>query len=153
MARTKEGATTVTISMDNLYKLERAQRESIQKGIYAKDTSGLQTALGGFLTALGFICAKAPTPYGVAIGVVSVANGMLDSDKDILDKLSNSGLNWIRAQYDFMYDHPQYDLIEITYPYLDYLNVDGNGKDIRFATGKGSLNKVHLKNGGGWISA
>jgi len=146
----REGTVKVIISKDNLYKLERAQRESMIKGIYDENENTLETALGGFLTALGFICADAPTPVGVAIGVVAVAVGLNESSKDILNDLSNSGLNWVRSQYDYMYDHPQYDLIEITYPYLEYYNVNGS-KEIRFVTGKGILNRVHVA-GGGWIS-
>jgi hypothetical protein len=152
MPRSREGTVTVTISKDNLYKLERAQRESMVKGIYNENSGSLQTALGGFLTALGFICSKAPTAVGVAIGVVSVANDLVPNEKDILNNLSNSGLNWIREQYDFMYDNPEYDLIEIKYPYLEYLDIGTTGKNIRFVTGKGILTKVHVK-GGGWIIA
>ena len=74
---------------------------------------------------------------------------MVPSEKDILQSMDYRGRDWLREMYDFMYDNPKYDLIEIEYPYLKYIDVNSDGEDITFVTGRGLLKRVHTS--GGWM--
>ncbi|MFD1738726.1 hypothetical protein ACFSCX_19605 [Bacillus salitolerans] len=149
MARTREGTSITIVSMTELYKMERAQREIMRDGIIQPDDNKLENGLSTFASVLGFFVTKVPTPVGVALSAVSLGLSMVPSEKDILESLDYRGRDWLREMYDFMYDNPQYDLIEIEYPFLEYLDVNSDGEDIKFVTGIGLLKRVHTS--GGWI--
>ncbi len=149
MAHTQEGTSTVIVTREKLYDMENAQREILEDGIVNPDSNKLATGLSVFASVLGFFVTKAPTPVGVALSAVSLGLGMTISEKDILNNLSNKGRNFLLEMAYFMKINSEYDLIEIEYPYLKYFDVDDNGEDIKFVTGKGLLKRVHSSSG--WI--
>ncbi|KXG43329.1 hypothetical protein TEPIDINF_000695 [Tepidibacillus infernus] len=132
-----------------MYKIERAQREIMLDGILNPDSNKLESGLSLFASILTFFVVRFPIPAQVALSAVALGLSLVPSEKDILNSLSADGERWLGEMYDFMYDNPQYDLIEIKYPFLQYIDVNDEGEDIKFVTGRGILTKVHSSSG--WI--
>lgn len=145
-----EGIATKTFSTKQLLDTMQAQGVIREKGIIQESSNATASALSTFTSVLGFFVTKLPTAVGVSLSAVSLATGLFPSSKDILIQLSQDGEDFLRNQYYWMANNPQYDLIEIQYPYLKYYDVNAEGEDMTFVSGDGIVKKVHVK-GGGWI--
>ncbi len=143
----REYISKVIVNLDQLRKIQRGQRTIYDSGIVNPNSNTLIAGLSGVVSILALAFIRS-TPVGVAAGVISLASGMTSSEKDILKNLVYSGYWHLGYMDDFMVDHPNYDLIEMELPFLEY-TVDK--EPIRFIQGKGMITRVHTKNG--WIDA
>ncbi|GBF12549.1 hypothetical protein TEPIDINF_000694 [Tepidibacillus infernus] len=71
---------------------------------------------------------------------------MLKKTRIWLAKEIQIGASRIGFNFDFMTDHPEYDLIEISFPTTKYIDDD---QVIKFFSDKGVITKVHSEEG--WI--
>lgn len=143
----KEYTEKIIVNLDQLRKIQRAQRVVYDKGIVKLSSNELLTGLGAVATVLGLIFV-ASTPAGVLAGVTGIVSGMSYSQKNVLQTTVYNGYWQLGYMDDFMVDNPQYSLIEIELPFLEY-NV--NGSRVRFVSGKGLITRVRTS--GGWILA
>lgn len=147
----QEGTTTRIVSKNELNEWRLAQRNTINDGVIALDSNKLQLALSPFFAVLSFIAFKFPTPVGLSLSAVSLGLSLIPNAKDSLDTSGRRGEDWLDDLYEYMGANPQYDLIEIKYPYLKYFDVNAEGEDLTFITGIGIITKMHTNNG--WIVA
>lgn len=145
MGTRNEYASTLIFSKDQLYQARRAQAEIRQKGFDQKNQTNLIQGLSTFASVLSLMF-KLPTPVTLAAGVISLALGSSQSEVNVLISLSIAGEDYLDEVYDFMYDNPDYDLIEVTLPFLEFVE-----EGFRIVTGIGIVTKVHSSSGHGWI--
>ncbi|SHK61471.1 hypothetical protein [Paramaledivibacter caminithermalis] len=143
MGTRKEYIDTLTLTKDELYKARRAQAEIRQDGFSQPDESKLVEGLTAFATVLSLMF-KLPTPVTLAAGVISAVGGMLPSEIDTLTTVSIMGEDFLDEVYDFLYDNPEYDLVEVKLPFLEFID-----EGFRIVQGEGIVTKVHA--GSGWI--
>ena len=84
------------------------------------------------------------------MGVISLALGSTQSEVSIITSLSLAGEDYLDEVYDFMYDNPDYDLIEVKLPFLEFVE-EFVEKGFRIVTGIGMVTRVHSSSGHGWI--
>ncbi|MBG9942093.1 hypothetical protein ABE237_12365 [Brevibacillus formosus] len=143
--RAREYAAKLTVNLDQLRKIERAQREVYDKGLVKPSDTKLLTALGAVASVLGLVFV-ASTPAGVVAGVTGIVASITPSAKDALESMVKAGYWELGYMEDYLVDNPRFNRMEIELPFIEY-NV--NGETIRFITGKGIILRVH--NGSGWI--
>lgn len=139
-----EYKSKVIVSLDNLRKIERAQREMRDSGIIKSNSGALTTVLNTAVSVLGIFAQT--TVQATVATVTSLGLGLIESEKTILTRLMNNGQNYILYTADFMVDNPKYDLIELELPFIEYII---SGKKIRFIQGNGRITRMH--SGSGWI--
>ncbi len=144
MGRRREYIDTLTFTKDELYKARRAQALVRNDGFEMQDESRLINGLSIFSTVLSLVF-KLPTPVTLAAGVTSAAAGMLPNEIDDVAAVSITGEDYLDELYDFMYDNPSYDLIEVKLPFLEFVD-----EDFRIIQGRGHVTRVRIK-GTGWI--
>ncbi|MDU4695715.1 hypothetical protein D3C76_1153810 [compost metagenome] len=144
MAFTKEYARKIILSLDGVRKTERAQRTIYDKA-FDKPTNvtDLTDGLSNVAGILGLIFLTS-TATGVATGVFSIVAMLAPSEKDDLQDMVYEGYWNLGYLEDFLDDHPEYDLIEVNFPFIEY-----ETQGVRFITGKGAVTRVH--SGSGWI--
>ncbi|MEE6452807.1 hypothetical protein RAH41_19770 [Gottfriedia acidiceleris] len=69
-----------------------------------------------------------------------------EKNNEWLYKEIKKGATMIEFNYDFMYDHPEYDSAKITFPVTKY---KVNGKTVKFISNEGKINQVHSESG--WV--
>ncbi|MGW8444406.1 hypothetical protein ACWGXJ_26225 [Paenibacillus sp. S33] len=87
----------------------------------------------------------ASTPASLAAGVTSLLLGMVPSEKDALEHMVKDGYWALGYLEDFFSDSPDYDMIEVKVPFIEYETAN-----VRFVTGNCVIKRVHKK-GGPWI--
>ncbi|MBY9081143.1 hypothetical protein D3C81_1520540 [compost metagenome] len=142
MAFTKEYTATLTLSLDSVRKTERAQRVIYDSGLVSPNQNTLATGLSYSASILGIVFFLS-TPASLAAGVVSLVSSLVENDKAVLQSMVYSGYWNLGYLEDFLVDNPNYDLIEVTLPFIEY-----ETKGVRFITGKGVVNRVHSTSGG-----
>jgi hypothetical protein len=142
MGRRKEYIDTLILTKDKVYKVKRAQFEMRRYGFEQEDESKLSDALVAFSSVLS-LAFMLPTPVTLAAGVISVvASG--PSDLDTIIKVCRNGEDYLQEVYDFMYDNPEYDRVEVDLPFLEFVD-----EEFRIVQGNGQVTRIH--SGSGWI--
>ncbi|UYZ12661.1 hypothetical protein A6764_17900 [Brevibacillus sp. WF146] len=143
--RSREYADTIIVNLDQIRKIERAQREMYDSGLVRLDSNRLMSVLGTVSSVLGLAFVTS-TPAGIVAGITGILASITPSAKDILEQMVYKGYWELGYMEDFLVDNPQYDRMEIELPFIEF---DVNGKVIRFISGKGIIKRVHSKSG--WI--
>lgn len=152
MARTREYASTITVTADQLAQMRSAQRVVYRNGGFDTnhpDWNGLVTGLTGFgATILGLVFI-ASTPVGIAMGVTSIVASLFAIGKtgEALESLIKQGNDGMADGLEFFELNKRYDMLEIKFPFLEYSLSDGTV--IRFVTGAGVPVRAHVA-GSGW---
>jgi hypothetical protein len=140
----REYAERITVSLADLRKIQRAEDAmfdyitgDLDNGELSRSLSGVSTVFSVFL--LSTIAGAVSCCSGLISGLLS------DSEKDIVTRLINAGHYDIRQKIYFLEDNPQYDLIEVNFPFIEFSTDSG---DIRFISGKGVYTRCHIKNKG-----
>ncbi|MBB6218872.1 hypothetical protein HNQ80_005047 [Anaerosolibacter carboniphilus] len=139
----KEYIGTLILTKDQLYKARRAQAEMRKNGFELPNETKLVQGLTAFSTVLSLMF-MLPTPVTLAAGVISVVAGMTPSEKSVITTVSLVGEDYLDEVYDFMYDNPQYDLVEVKLPFLEFVD-----EGFRIVQGNGLVTRIH--SGSGWI--
>jgi len=142
----REYIETLTVSLDQIKKMQRAQYAIYKQGLIDRDNNALSEELGACSTVLGFAFG-APTIVAI-IGALSGLISSLGSGIVSLETLIENGFMDLAGVQYFMEDNPNYDLIQIKMSFIEYTD-----QNIRFVEHTGTddgLVAVHIKNGGGW---
>lgn len=142
MAFTKEYTATYIFTKDTIEKAERAQRVIWDSGIVDPDEDKLAQSLGAVGTILGLYMAS--TAAGLAATVIGLVTAMSYNEKDAIEDMVEKGYWGMGYIEDFLDDHPEYDRVEVTLPFIEYETAG-----VRFVTGEGLVKRVHA--GSGWI--
>lgn len=143
-----EYAKTIRISASNLKKMKKAQGAMFDYFTGDLDDAELSRALSAASTVLG-IMFYTSSVAGIVSLVGGIIGGLLDSsDKKILQNQLLTGYMDMDQKLDYLEEN-NFDMAEITFPFVDYL-VDG--KKITFVIGRGIFGSFHPKNGGGWMT-
>ncbi|MFT5876008.1 MAG: hypothetical protein ACI8WT_005009 [Clostridium sp.] len=140
---------TLTLSLTDAIKMQDAQHEIYDTGIVDSNPSLLKATLTAYSTILGFAF-TAPTPVAVSAAVAAVLVS-LGSDTGLLETIVKGGYFDLGDITKWMRENTQYDLIKVKVSFLDY-----TAQNIRFVEHTGindGLVALHVKNGGGWITA
>ncbi|PGL69418.1 hypothetical protein [Bacillus sp. AFS055030] len=73
-----------------------------------------------------------------------ISANKFEKENEWLSKEMQKGATMIEFNYDFMYDHPEYDSVKISFTLTKY-KVDG--KTIEFISDEGKITKIHSKSG------
>lgn len=143
MAFAKEYSAKLTLNLDQVRKTERAQRAIYDSGIVNPNQNqlitGLTSASGVLSTFLAYY-----GPTSLALAIFSLVGTLVPNEKSALQSMVNTGYWELGYLEDFLVDHPQYDLIEVNLPFIEYETAG-----VRFITGRGAVTRVHTS--GGWI--
>ncbi|MFT9487403.1 MAG: hypothetical protein ACH0QD_08565 [Tepidibacillus sp.] len=144
MGYRKEYIENLTLSRSELYKIRRAQYEIRMQGFTYLDEGQLADNLVAFATvlSLAFIL---PTPVTLAAGVIS-AMGNIGSDRDLVIQVCRNGEDYLQGLIYYMDDHPEYDLLKVDLPFLEFID-----EGFRIVQGNGAITAIHT--GSGWILA
>lgn len=141
----REYAEKITVSLSDLKKIERAEDAMFDYITGDLDNAELSKSLSAVSTCLSiFLLSTVAGAVSCCAGLVS---GLLsDSEKDTVIRLMNAGYKDLREKRYFFEDNPQYDLIEIRTPFIEFSTDSG---DIRYISGKSVYVRCHIK-GKGW---
>jgi hypothetical protein len=142
----REYSSRVTMSLSQVKTTARAQRVIYDSGIVTLDSNKLTSGLSAATNVISLVFA-AKTPYSLAAAIASLVTSFNSSAKATLERLVKDGYWELGYLQDFLEDRPQYDLIDVELPFIEY-NVDG--ERVRFITGRGVVKRVHSKSG--WIT-
>lgn len=107
---TKEYADTLTVSLQNLRDMQKAQYDMWNDGFEEQNFSKLSSDLGLVSTILGFAFG---TPTVVAaVGAISGLVSALGSGFKTTEGIVKEGEWELEGLVSWMTDHPQYDLIK-----------------------------------------
>ncbi|QKE72077.1 hypothetical protein HPK19_04380 [Arthrobacter citreus] len=67
-----------------------------------------------------------------------------EKENEWLSKEIKTGATMIEFNYDFMYDHPEYDSVKISFTITKYKVA---GKTVAFISDEGKITKIHSKSG------
>jgi hypothetical protein len=147
----KEYYRKIRVNLNDLSKMYTAQRAAYWEGLSKNDMAALVSALNGVSTILSFLFLL-PTGYAVA-GAISGLIANLGSGLSELKYLVDKGSLAIADAENWLFANPQYDMIEINYPFLEYIDATAN-ESIRFvqAVERNSwdITAIHIKGGSGW---
>ncbi|MGZ9869904.1 hypothetical protein ACU3L3_15960 [Priestia endophytica] len=146
ITNSKEYAARVTLNLNQVRKMQTAQRNIYDQGFKNNNYSKLKDLLSTSATVLGLIFVTS-TPAGIVAGVSGLVASLAPSAKSTLQGLVYEGYWQMGYLEDYLADHPKYDQLDVLLPFIEY-TVDG--KRIRFVTGKGVVKRVHSKTG--WIT-
>ena len=141
-----EYSAKIILNLSQVRAMRRAQQEMYDKGINVPNEAALALALSPVagILSLVFIASTAPS---AALGTVSVVAGLYpQSEKDLLKALVYEGYWQMGYLESFLMDNPNYDMMEVLLPFIQYQPSNGT---IRFVTGAGVITRVH--SGSGWI--
>ncbi len=142
MGRRIEYIDNLTLSKDKLYKIRRAQYEIRMQGFTNVDEGKLTSNLAAFATVLS-LAFMLPTPVTLAAGIIS-AMGDIGNERNAVIQVCKNGEDFLQELMYFMDDHPNYDLIRVDLPFLEFVN-----EGFRIVQGEGQITAVHM--GNGWI--
>lgn len=143
MAFTKEYASKLVLNLDQVRQISRAQRNIYDSGIVSPNSNTLASALSGLTSVLG-LAFMIPAAGALSIAVVGIVSGMVPSEKSILKEIVYDGYWNLGYIEDFLVDNPDYDMLEVNLPFIEYEDAG-----VRFITGRGAVTRVHTH--GGWI--
>lgn len=145
----REYTQTLTLTPDQIKKMERAQRETYNQGLINQNSGALSSALGPVSTILGLIFITSTT-FGVAAATVGLITSMSQNSKQALKNMVNDGNNYLRRIMDICDDNPKYQAVEVELPFAEYSTLDTRTDYIiRYVIGQGSVKRVKVN--GGWI--
>ncbi len=142
MGRRIEYIENLTLSRDKLYKIRRAQYEIRMQGFTNVDEGKLASNLTAFATVLS-LAFMLPTPVTLAAGIIS-AMGNIGNERDIVIKVCKNGEDFLQGLLYYMDDHPNYDLIRVDLPFLEFVD-----EGFRIVQGNGQITAIHRD--GVWI--
>lgn len=141
---TREYASEVVLSKEELEDIKRAQWEIRYKGLQNTNESALTRALQAFTSILSFF----NIPYAASLANTVVSAILSEpSMKDELISLSRSGEDYLQDLIYAMDDHPEWLLVKVKLPFVD---VEYNNKTFRLVAGRGAIIAVKVKEG--WIT-
>lgn len=142
MSRRKEYSENITVSKSDLFKMNDAQFNIRKKGFEDLNEGILINELGACATVLS-LAFMLPTPVTLAAGVISVATSSSMSDREMIIDVCQNGEDYLYTVYRYMKNHPEYNLIKIELPFLEFID-----DDFRIVHGEGYITAVH--DDGGW---
>lgn len=141
----KEYVDTLTVSLQNLRDMQKAQYAMWNEGFKEQNFSNLTASLGAVSTILSFAFG-APT----VVAVVSAISGLiseLGSGLQTTEDIVKEGHWKLQDLVNWMESHPQYDLIKVKMSFLEFYG-DYNIRFVEY-TSSDYITAVHTSNG--WI--
>lgn len=143
----REYKDTLTVNLDQLVKMERAQRNIYDRGFVSPSKVDLTSLLGLSATVLGLVFI-ASTPVSVATAAVSLGTSFVPpSEKKLLEGMVKTGYWDLGYARDLLADG-YYDLLEMELPFIEYVV---NGQKLRLISGKNAVKRAHIK-GSSWVT-
>lgn len=142
MSRRKEYLEKLVLSKREIEEMERAQFEIRKEGFEAQNEEKLRLGLSAFASVLS-MAFMLGTPATLAAAVIAGITSS-PSDRETLKITSRHGEDYMRELIYTMDDHPNYELIEVELPFLEFID-----EGFRIVSGAGRVTAV--KDSGNWI--
>lgn len=142
----REYADNVLANISQLRKIQKFEEAVFDYVTGDLDEDELSTSLAVVSTVLSvFLCSTVAGAVSMCANLFSIA--LSGSDKRTVQNMIQKGYMDIGRKISFLEDNPQYDRVDVKFPFIEY-TVDG--KQIRFVSGNGVIQRCHGTNSGGW---
>ncbi|MBU5675907.1 hypothetical protein KQI88_05725 [Alkaliphilus sp. MSJ-5] len=142
MGRRKEYIDTLVLSKQEINSIKRAQFEMRMEGFTNQNEEKLRQRLSAFTNVLSFAF-KLPTAVTLAAAAISAITSS-PSERDVIINVCRNGEDYLEQLWNIMDDNPNYELIEVQLPFLEFID-----EGFRIVQGRGIVKAVKV--GGYWI--
>lgn len=152
VASSREYYAKIRVKKGDISKIKSVQYAVITNGLGQQDESSLANSLNAIncgATLLGLVFV-ASTPIGIASAVIGIVSGLGSSGISNLEDLLNKGYIQLDQMLLFMNANPQYDMIEINLPFLEYKSTSGEVLRLCEATSSKAWAITATHTSGGW---
>ena len=142
MGRRREYIDTLVLSKQEINSIKRAQFEMRMEGFTNQNEEKLRQKLSAFTNVLSFAF-KLPTAVTLATAAISAITSS-PSERDVIINVCRNGEDYLEQLWNIMDDNPNYELIEVQLPFLEFID-----EEFRIVQGRGIVKSVKV--GGYWI--
>lgn len=138
----KEYTENIIVSKSEVFKMKDAQFNIKEEGFKNLDEGTLVDTLSTSTSILS-LAFMLPTPVTLGAGVISAATAASTSEREMIIDVCQNGSDYLYTVYRYMKNNPQYDLVKVELPFLEFVD-----EDFRIVHGDGYITAVHSD--GGW---